>query len=79
MVVHIDDHAKNSNDLPPFYVVGRVHEITPDKIVLDWWANPDPDAERNLGDEVECCVLVRGIVKKMVVLYRGDPFEKENE
>ena len=77
VVCHIDDHMKNGNDLPDYYVSGRINEITNQKIVLDWWAMPDPNAERDIENHVEVVVLLRKATKRIVVLHRGDPFEGE--
>lgn len=65
--IHFKDHIKNAEESPKNIVWGRVHKITEEAIILDWWAHPDPEMNRNLGDEVECVTIMRRVIDQIFV------------
>jgi len=61
------DHRRNADESESYLVYGRIFKVTDEAIVLDSWAQPDVDALRDLGNEVECFCILRRVIESIDV------------
>lgn len=71
--VLVRDHHLGSDELVTALVLGVVHEVTADHLVLDWWSTVEgSDSPRKPGDNCEAVCLVRSSVVEVVEVGTGD-------